>query len=759
MERYALETDKSDSQQPHLWDNVAKQYSAKPDKAESEIASELESILAGLGIGNGSTLLEAGCGSGHVSSILASNGYKTALLDFSEVALEKAKQLYQAKGIHGDFVYSDIFDMSAESVGTHDIVWNSGVLEHFDGWQVINALQKMADVAKKFVIILVPNPGSNAYLNYRRKALKDGSWQWGLEILRDNLGDLVRLAGLEVVQQQFAGRAHLDYFEEFVNPDRKNADVPDDQKYLTVMVARPTKQRPNTTSLLWQILKDDSAALRRTYNYDVAAITEGFDTLELNLKESQGRAANLEAALYTAKNDIKKTQAALDTKQQTIKYLEELLHSEQSENLNLKNSLDYERKRLDALLNTKTWKLTKLYEKKFQGNIAGKMIESTVDLVLGKDEAKPDETKIKQTSDEIKSIVSQSGNIKGIIVYPPTVDWNIPLFQRPQHMAANLAGNGWLYFYCTTNSYDKISGFEKISENLYLTDKFDDLVETLDSFFMFIHCAHPTLTIQELEKFSSKAILIYDYLDMIHPDVSGLKAQDILERHTYMLQNSSAVLVTARELLDEVTKLRQNGVYFLPNAVDYDHFHDTADMIPAEIKSIRDFGGPILGYFGAIAKWIDYKLIKGIARENPSWNFVLIGWDYDGTIKQSGIDKFENIHYLGVKKYDELPRFAAWFDVCILPFIVNQLTDSTSPIKLFEYMALGKPIVATPIKEVKNYKSPLVATADQFASKIREALLLCNDAKYLSLVDDEARQNTWKKRFKDLDKILRSLQN
>ena len=413
------------------------------------------------------------------------------------------------------------------------------------------------------------------------------------------------------------------------------------------------------------------------------------------------------------------------------------------------------------------------------------MIESAVDLVLGESAAKKpqdniktkresdeldtesntatklqDNIKTKRESDKIKSIISKSGSIKGIIVYPPTVDWNIPQLQRPQHMATNLAGNGWLYFYCTTNSYDNVSGFERISENLYLTDRFDELVETLDSFFMFIHCAHPTLTIQELKTFSSKATLIYDYLDLIHPDVSGLKPRDVLERHTYMLKNSSAVLVTAKELHSEVTKLRQKGVHMLPNAVDYDHFHTVAnpDTIPAEIKAIRDSGGPILGYFGAVAKWFDYELLKGVARTNPSWNFVLIGWDYDGTVSKSGIDKFENIHYLGVKKYDELPRFAAWFDVCILPFLVNQVTDATSPIKLFEYMALGKPIVTTPIREVKNYTSPLVATADQFATKIREALRLRDNAKYLSIVDSEARQNTWKKRFENLDGILQSLQ-
>lgn len=778
----------ADSQQPSLWDGVAEQYSGEPDRGETEIASELESLLAGLGVKGGSTLLEAGCGSGHISSHLASRGYGTTLLDFSKVALKKARQLYKKNGLGGEFVHSDLFEISPQSVGTHDVVWNSGVLEHFDGWQIVGAMQKMASVAARFVIILVPNPKSLAYLDFRRKALEEGSWQWGLEILRENMEDLALLSGLEIVEQRFVGQTHLKYFEEFTDAKKTGGAVPEDQKYLKMVVARPVQSGLDAESkaaLLLKILKNDSAVLRQTYYNDVTILMERLRSVGIkadkdealiarlrgDLEFSKYTATGLQESLEAQKKANSELEGALDSARQEASELRESLDRQHKANLDLENSLDFERKRVDALLNTKTWRLTKLYEKKFQGNITGKIIEKAVDLALGHDGpgagregARQDGAGSKKegpdAQDEIRSIIKKSGSVKGIIVYPPTVDWNIPLLQRPQHMARHLARNGWLYFYCTTNAYDSVSGFEEISENLYLTDKFEELVEVLDSFFMFVHCAHPTLSVPRLKDLGSKATLIYDYLDEIHPDVSGLKPRDVLERHTYMIKNSTAVVATARKLFSEVAGLRKGGVHLLPNAVDYEHFHRRPEpgAMPREMRKIRDSGGPILGYFGAIAKWFDYELVKQIARANPGWNIVLIGWDYDDTIRQSGIDRFGNIHYLGIKGYDVLPEYAVWFDVCILPFVLNDITHSTSPIKLFEYMALGKPIVATPIREVGNYKSPLVAeTPEEFTEKTNLALGLKDDPEYLELVDGEARENTWKKRFDDLDGILGSL--
>ncbi|MCI4433275.1 MAG: methyltransferase domain-containing protein, partial [Nitrosopumilus sp.] len=733
-----------DSQKPSLWDDIAKNYTDTPDEGEIEIAIDIEGVLHKNGIFANSSLLEAGCGSGHISAFLANKGYETTLLDFSEIALNKAKQVYEKNKLVGRFIKSDLFDISPESVGYHDVVWNSGVLEHFDGWQIIQSMQKMANVAKKFVIILVPNPKSSSYMGFRKKTLENGDWKWGLEILRDNLKDLATVSGLEIVEEHYLGTSHIKYFEKFLTENAKDdkelANIPANQRYLKLIIARPVSQKLDLEKklhLLLNILKVDSSALRQTYYSDVSILMEKLSFL---------------------KND-------LTLEKQTVSTLKNDLDFEKQASFQLRNELLFERNRIKQIHESKIWKLTLIFEKKFRGKLSGRIIEKIVDLLIKKKDnqnqvenksTRPIEKKKEslQVNDPVQTILKNNKNVKGIIIYPPTVDWNIPLFQRPQHMALHLAQNNWLYFYCTTNTYDKVDGFEMLSQHLYLTNKYDELIAKLDSFLIFIHSAHPTFTLSDIKKLENKGTIIYDYLDEIHPSISGFRVTDVIDRHKYLMKNSKLVLATAKKLFSDVKQHRETGICLLPNAVDYDHFHKKSDPknIPKEIKSIKETKGPIIGYFGALATWFDYELIKNMATIHPDWNIVLIGWDYDQSLDKSGIKELKNVHYLGIKDYSILPEYAIWFDVCILPFLLNDVTHSTSPIKLFEYMALGKPIVSTAIQEVSNYKSILIAeNPDDFIDKVKHALEIRNDKQYLELVDKEAKQNTWKKRFDNLD--------
>ena len=739
-----------DSQKPSLWDDIAKNYTDTPDEGEIEIAMDIEGVLHKNGIFANSSLLEAGCGSGHISAFLANKGYETTLLDFSEIALNKARQVYEKNKLVGRFIKSDLFDISPESVGYHDVVWNSGVLEHFDGWQIIQSMQKMANVAKKFVIILVPNPKSSSYMGFRKKTLENGDWKWGLEILRDNLKDLATVSGLEIVEEHYLGTSHIKYFEKFLTENAKDdkelANIPANQRYLKLIIARPVSQKLDLEKklhLLLNILKVDSSALRQTYYSDVSILMEKLSFL---------------------KND-------LTLEKQTVSTLKNDLDFEKQASFQLRNELLFERNRIKQIHESKIWKLTLIFEKKFRGKLSGRIIEKIVDLLIKKKDnqnqvenksTRPIEKKKEslQVNDPVQTILKNNKNVKGIIIYPPTVDWNIPLFQRPQHMALHLAQNNWLYFYCTTNTYDKVDGFEMLSQHLYLTNKYDELIAKLDSFLIFIHSAHPTFTLSDIKKLENKGTIIYDYLDEIHPSISGFRVTDVIDRHKYLMKNSKLVLATAKKLFSDVKQHRETGICLLPNAVDYDHFHKKSDPknIPKEIKSIKETKGPIIGYFGALATWFDYELIKNMATIHPDWNIVLIGWNYDQSLDKSGIKELKNVHYLGIKDYSILPEYAIWFDVCILPFLLNDVTHSTSPIKLFEYMALGKPIVSTAIQEVSNYKSILIAeNPDDFIDKVKHALEIRNDKQYLELVDKEAKQNTWKKRFDNLDQLLINL--
>lgn len=199
--------------------------------------------------------------------------------------------------------------------------------------------------------------------------------------------------------------------------------------------------------------------------------------------------------------------------------------------------------------------------------------------------------------------------------------------------------------------------------------------------------------------------------------------------------------------------------FFNTNGVDYHHFHlkRNQNTIPSDLQRILVKGNPVIGYFGALATWFDYELISVLAKNRPQYEIVLIGWDYDGTVNDQDFDRYPNIHYLGAKKYSVLPQYAIWFDVATIPFKINEITKSTSPVKLFEYMALGNPIVTTEMPECMKYQSVFIGRSQEdFIQKIDLALEYRQKEEYRELLDKEARENTWASRAAVIDRILSS---
>jgi teichuronic acid biosynthesis glycosyltransferase TuaH len=364
---------------------------------------------------------------------------------------------------------------------------------------------------------------------------------------------------------------------------------------------------------------------------------------------------------------------------------------------------------------------------------------------------------------ELAQIVQDNkDNCRGIIVVPPTIDWNLPLFQRPQQLALALSDLGYLNFFSTAwNRFDNVHGFQKISNRCYLTDQYPLLVEELPRFFCIFPSPNCTLTFTEIRKLQNNSILLYDYIDEISEKISlGHSIDSLQHRHEYMLRTSDVILTTADILYTEAYKKRGRDVFFIPNAANYRHFHigRKTSTLPSDIGPVIEKGHPVIGYFGALSSWFDYDLVMKLARERPGYEIVLIGWDFDGTLRNQGLKNYSNIHYLGAKEYSLLPSYAIWFDVSIIPFVKSTLTQATSPVKLFEYMALGNPIVTTEMAECMKYSSVFIGREyDEFIRKTDLALKYRQDKDYLALLDKEARENTWTARAAAIDTIISSL--
>jgi len=345
----------------------------------------------------------------------------------------------------------------------------------------------------------------------------------------------------------------------------------------------------------------------------------------------------------------------------------------------------------------------------------------------------------------------ESGTYKQLIIFPPSLDWDVQLFQRPQQLALALGRQGALVFYLQPKPDRKQPPFQLIEKGVYLCNVHVDTFRALANPYIYLL----TWNSDYANCFDNPRV-IYDFVDDI--DVFYGDRDQIVRGHDYLLKNAYIVLATANKLVEEAKHYRPDVIY-CPNGVVYDHFARAArnefSTPPDDIAPIVDLNQPIIGYYGALARWFDYDLLKQVALSRPHYRFVLIGPDYDGTLQKTDLLHIPNILWLGVKPYKELPHYLQYFDVATIPFVVNEITHATSPLKLFEYMAGEKPIVITPMRESMSYAGVLIAeNAEEFALQLDNALVKKNNAEYRLLLRKVALENTWDERARILLEAL-----
>lgn len=359
-----------------------------------------------------------------------------------------------------------------------------------------------------------------------------------------------------------------------------------------------------------------------------------------------------------------------------------------------------------------------------------------------------------QTIDQLRKTIKH----KGTIIFLPSICWDIPLFQRPQQLAGAFANLGYLVFYCEP-AYSKCPpGVFKLSERLY------DCMVDLRS---FKNVEKPISIVFSYNlgslRFLRSPQIVYEYIDEL--SIFPGNYEDNVHNHQFLLKSAKVVVATAQSLYEQVIEHRPDAL-LCPNGVNYNHFtsgkESSNTTVPEDLQPILAQGGPIISYYGALAPWFDYALVSEIARMRPNWNIVLIGPEYENRhdLLESRILALPNIFWLGAKDYSLLPNYIWHFDVMMIPFVLSDLTHSTSPLKLFEYMASGKPVVVTPMRECMRYPGVLSASnSTEFTERIEDALRLRNDPKYLQIIDQVARENTWDQRVQQILQAVNSDNN
>lgn len=221
----------------------------------------------------------------------------------------------------------------------------------------------------------------------------------------------------------------------------------------------------------------------------------------------------------------------------------------------------------------------------------------------------------------------------------------------------------------------------------------------------------------------NESLIIYQVSDKYEANTMDHATNPALIRrlHESAMEAADIVLFSGRKLFQESARHREKS-YLLEQAVDYEHWSRVSNGNLSAAPEVAKIPRPRLGYFGAIEPWlIDQELIKLAARERPSWNWVFIGNRSRGL----EIEKLPNTHFIPSVPYNDLPRYAAGFDVCVLPWETDQpFTKYGSAIKVREYLASGKPVVISPLPEYAPMSDVLriAPTHADFLKQVDDAL-------------------------------------
>lgn len=197
-----------------------------------------------------------------------------------------------------------------------------------------------------------------------------------------------------------------------------------------------------------------------------------------------------------------------------------------------------------------------------------------------------------------------------------------------------------------------------------------------------------------------------------------------LEEHT--LSRADACVVTAEGLLPRRAALNHN-THLIPNAADVEHFSPDARHLATEPPELQPIPHPRLGFVGALNYWIDLDLLTHVAQHRPMWQLVLVG---PVGVNVSILAKFPQVHLVGRVAYRDVPAWVHGFDLCINPYVMNELAEGCSPLKLYEYLASGKPVISVPMREALKFAPPVyVGTGQQgFLEACEQALSESPDA-------------------------------
>ncbi len=731
-------------------------------------------------------ILEAACGAGWQSAALAECGrFDVHLMDFSENALQAARRTFQQRGVAATFQLGDVFEPGQPGF---DLVFNAGVIEHYSFEDQVRMVRAMASRSRGLVVVLAPNAGCYWYWVSRLRHAKAGNWPFGLETPVTSLGEVFAAAGLHPVDERYMGRAWTELMirglpeispalVEVMSACHRDGVVPDQQScYLTGYAgsvgeyAAGQQDRSGYIADSLRSIAADALALRLASDAKDAAMHLEIEALKRDLEEA--RSASWQRAAVDATDQRKLIARRLQDYYDGIR--------------------DYRSKfevSLARLQSQRAWKLMvavrKAYDHWVRRGFAGKL--RAVGLLAGapfgaaadtsdQEPEWPDVRAYLPPQDSLDSLACREeipAARKYDVLVLSIIDFDFR-YQRPQHVAAQLAARGHRVWWVSPMRFlapdsarayhvrDLRAGVWEVElrgprPDIYhgelTADDVHQLAASLGELYRDLAIAENAVLVQLpfWRKLAAAlhgahhSVVAYDCMDEWD---AFENIGDFNRREEKSLVRECDVLFVSSERLS--TKFRNAGVspVLVRNAVDYEFFQNARQTVL--LDSTRH---PVIGYFGAIADWIDLDLIERVARERPAYSFVLIGEVFGRDV--SRLERLPNVRLLGDRPYAKMPSYLREFDVCIIPFLLNEVTAATDPVKLYEYLSLGHPVVTTNMAELQRCAGLIyfAANAREFVLRLDEAL--AEDGSELRPRRIEfARNNTWQGRAAVMDETI-----
>jgi glycosyltransferase involved in cell wall biosynthesis len=355
------------------------------------------------------------------------------------------------------------------------------------------------------------------------------------------------------------------------------------------------------------------------------------------------------------------------------------------------------------------------------------------------------------------------------------------VYQRPQHLMSRAAKSQRVFFVEEPRVEDAI-GENKSTARLEIrrdesgvlvvmpflpsglleSEVYERLTQLLEQMFDYHNITNYTLwfyTPMPLPAFlelSSRGhqpqCVVYDCMD----ELANFRfAPPELRKREAQLFAWADVVFTGGHSLYEAKSKQHDNVHPFPSSVDVDHFAK-ATLRPCQPKDLEDLPHPRVGFVGVIDERMDIELLGQIARARPQWHFVMIGPIVK--ISEEELPQGNNLHYLGQKAYKELPNYLAHIDVAMMPFAINESTQFISPTKTPEYLAAGKSVISTPIRDVvRPYgEKDLVVIADDCVSFVAglEQLLFEDQTQRRSRADAFVNRLSWDQTWQEMERQL-----